>query len=326
MKLKNFFICVAIFALILATPVFAADDNEGDDDGDDTSFYIMLEGAATTANGGGGLYTLMGEDIGVPFGMTRSAEMDAAFAPRVSFGWKVGDGWLALSWSQWDDDILDSVSAATPDTLWDTLYHADDAWDNFEGTASAMRNIDATTIDLTYGRKTFGNDKFSGRWMFGLRQASLDQMMNVEYNDLINLHLVDLTSEASGIGFMGGVSGTYNINKKWFVTAGFEYSFLTGEVESNTTMIDTDIAGTFLDIDADVTMEEDRMFSMFGASSSLVWHPADAWYVWFGYEFTQWNDVVDTMLFPDDVSEGFIQVDTTDVSFDGFHVGVGFTF
>ena len=324
MKLKHAFVCAAILALVLTTPLFAGDDDSGDEG--DASYFVMIEGGLTAANGGGGMFTLSGENTGVPFGTVHSVDLDESFAPRIGFGMKTGGGWLSLSWSQWDDDATAIVNAADPNVVWDTLYHADDAWDDYEGSASAMRGIDASTIDLAFSRQVFSSDKVSGRWMFGLRQASLDHMMNVEYNDLTNLHLVDLTSEASGFGLVGGVSGSYTINKKWFATGGFQYSFLSGDVKARTVMTDTDIAGTFLDNDADVTTQEDRTFSMFGASTSLVWHPGNSMYFWVGYELTQWNDVVDTLLFPDDVSEGFIQADTTNVNFDGFTIGAAFTF
>jgi hypothetical protein len=326
MKQKHLLVCAAICALILAAPVFA--DNHEEGEGDAPDFFVMVEGAFTKASGPGGTYSLLQPNSdGQPQGMIQAADLDESFAPRVSFGWNAGNGWWALSWSQWDDENDSSVSASDPSYVWDTLYHSDEAWDNFEGTASALRTVEASTIDLTYGRKVFGDDNFSGRWMFGLRQASLDHMLNTTYADLFDeLHHVDLASEASGIGFVGGVSGSYNLNEKWFVTGGFQYSFLTGEVEAMSYMEATDVLGSFVDVDADVMSEEDRTFSIMTASASLVWHPTDSTYYWIGYELSQWENVVDTHLFPDDVSEGFIQTDTTGINFDGFKFGLGFTF
>ena len=322
MKLRNILTWAAIVALVLVSPAFAGDESESEDG----SFFITVEGAFTTASGPGGLYTLSGEDTGMPTGSFRSVDLGDSFAPRVSFGWKTGDGWWSLSWSQWDDDSTDISSAIAPNAVWDTLYHSDNAWDEFEGTAEALRGVDASTIDLAYSRKIFGNDKFSGHWTFGLRQADLDHMMDVVYTDAIDpmTHEVGLTSEASGFGLFGGVSGSVNLSKKWFITGGLEYAFLSGEVDASTLMLDDD--GEELNIDVDVNSSEDRVFSMLGASTSLVWHPSDPMYFWVGYELTQWNDVVDTMLFPDDVSEGFLQSDTTSISFDGFTIGAGWVF
>jgi len=116
------------------------------------------------------------------------------------------------------------------------------------------------------------------------------------------------------------------MNEHWSVTGGFQYSFMTGDVKAMSYMEDTDVLGTFQNIDADVVAEEDRTFSIMTASASLVWHPTDATYFWAGYEISQWDNVVDTLLFPDDVSEGFTQSNTTGINFDGFKVGVGFTF
>lgn len=324
MKLRNILTWAAIAALVLVSPAFAGDEGESEDG----SYFITVEGALTAASGPGGLYTLVGESDDGPVGTFRSVDLDESFAPRLSFGWKMGDGWWSVSWSQWDDDSTDMATGVDPIYVWDTLYHADEAFDYYEGTAEGFRGVDASTIDLAYSRKIFSNDKFSGRWTFGLRQASLDHNLDAVYTyddgEGIEIHEVGLTSEASGFGLFGGVNGSYNLSKKWFVTGGFQYAFLSGEVDASTFMMYEDIED--FEIDADVNSSEDRMFSMFGASTSLVWHPTEPLYFWVGYELTQWNDVVDTMLFPDDVSEGFAQTDTTSISFDGFVFGAGWVF
>lgn len=323
MKFEKIVVWAAVAALVLVSPAFAGDEEDG-------KFFVTIEGALTAASGPGGLYTMYGSDESQPMGSFRSVDMDEAFAPRIAFGWKMGDGWWSIGWSQWDDDSTVTSAATDPNWLWDTLYHSDEAWDYYEGTAEALRGVDATTIDLAYSRKIFGNDKFSGNWTFGLRQASLDHMMDVLYTEPGELeedtetNEVVLTSEASGFGLFGGVNGSVNLSEKWFMTGGFQYAFLSGDVKASTLMINEYFEGS--DIDADVDSSEDRVFSMLGVSTSLVWHPSSSMYYWIGYELTQWNDVVDTMLFPDDVSEGYVQTDTTSISFDGFTIGAGFVF
>ena len=52
-----------------------------------------------------------------------------------------------------------------------------------------------------------------------------------------------------------------------------------------------------------------------------VWEAAEDFYVWAGYELSQWTNAVGTTLFPDDVHPAFVQTDVSDVTFDGFTVG-----
>ncbi len=244
----------------------------------------------------------------------------------LGFSKENGSRW-ALSWWDFDEDATASASATSPAELWDILYHADDAFEDFQGTADALAAVEATVIDLTYSRPAFSNDNFHARWMVGLRQANLDYGLGVLYKDdgvPPNTEDVILISEADGIGFTGGMSGAIMLSDHWFVAGGAQYSFLTGEVEASTLMFDSFSGIT--DPDVNVQGEEDRVIGMFDVQASLVWHPTEKWYFWLGYEFSHWTNAVDTHLFPDDVHEGFIQTDTSDVTWDGFKVGAGIQF
>ena len=302
---------------LVAIPASAGDDEEG-------GWFIAIEATSLQPTGGLEDYALLDPDDSnsQPQGTIQSVDYDYEMAPRIHFGHTAGNGgrW-SFSWWEYDEDTTDSVSATSPSNLWDILYHADESFDDYEGTADALGAYEASLMDLTYSRPLTSSDRFHTRWSIGVRRAELDHGLAVLYDDTFSVETVLLASEAEGTGFSGGLNGMYMLNDKWFVTGGTTYSFMVGELESLTFQEDS-VDG----IDADITAERDANFSIFEAKCAIAWHPTNSLYLWAGYEFSQWNNVVERNLFPDDVNEGFIQNDISSVTWDGFTFGAAFTF
>jgi hypothetical protein len=314
--------------LLLAFPAFADDDDNNNDD-HDGDFFIGVEARFLQPSGLPADFVLVDPDSDDdPEGVVQSVEFSNEVSPRIVLGWSGDDdSSLALSWWSYDEQETASASAADPMELWTVLYHPRTAFFDFEGTAVATAGVDATVIDLTYSRPAHEGDRFAMRWMAGLRQADLDFGLDVTYSETVSINesqTVALTSEAEGIGITGGLNGYLTLADDWFVAGGVQYSFLTGEVEASTFMFNS-IDGIAAP-NADVVGEEDRVIGIFDLQCSVVWHPIEDWYFWLGYEFSQWSNVVDTQLFPDDWGPGFLQTDSTDVTWDGFKLGAGYRF
>jgi hypothetical protein len=312
---------LGVGALVLALPVFA-----GDEDDADGGFFVGVEATSLKPNSGSTPYVLSDpDDDFVAEGEIRSVEFDNEIAPRVTLGWMGGGGgvWY-LSWWNWDDDGTDSVTAMSPAQLWDILYHAEYAIEEFEGTASARAGMDATIMNFGYSYPLTNNGKLSTRWTTGIRSASIEQDLDIIYaEDMGTTEVIRRNAEAEGMGVFGGLRGNFKLSDKWMVMGGMTYSFLAGEVEASNLEYS---GGDPNDPDADVFSERDRTFTILEAQCTLVWHPTDMLYLWLGVEYAQWSNVVDMHTFPDDVDEGFIETNTTGVTWDGFTLGIGFTF
>ena len=74
-----------------------------------------------------------------------------------------------------------------------------------------------------------------------------------------------------------------------------------------------------------ITGEREGGFSMLEARCMVVWHGVDWLYLWLGYEYQQWNNVLETNMFSDDVAS-VLQTDISDLTFDGYTFGAGFKF
>jgi len=319
MKMKTAMIC-ACAVLLLALPAWAGDDDEG-------GFFVGVEATFLQPSGGALDFVIDDPvDDGVVAGDIHSVDFDAEITPRLILGWGVKNGGhFFVTWWNYDEDTSRSIANQEGGELWDILFHADYALDYYQGTADAAAGMDAEVINFGYSHPAFKSEKFSGRWIVGLRQASLDQSLSVLYDDPVgdSTHVM-LGSEMDGLGLMGGLKGTFKLADSWFLSGGMEYALMKGDLDTSTLMYRND--DPVDELLADVTRDSDTSFSTFDTHLALVWQAADSLYVWGGYEFSQWSNAVGTSLFPDDVHDGFVQTDTADVTWDGFTIGVGYKF
>lgn len=313
--MKRIFFASALCAALAFAPALADDD-------DAEGFFFGIELTSLQPSGMQQDYVLQDPDDSnsAAEGSVRAIEFDNEMAPRIFLGhmYDNGGAWAITYWD-YDEDETDSVSATTPTALWDILFHADDAFDDYEGTASAALNVQATLIDIEYSRPLTQSDNFGTRWTLGFRSAELESSMGVLYDDGFSINTVGLASSAEGTGVTGGLNGHYKLGDRWMIGGGSSFSLLMGEIESATLMDD----GSLI---ADITTERDATLSILEANASVIYHGPDWLYLWLGYEFAQWNNFNQTNLFPDDVAEGFVQSDTTDVSWSGWTFGAGFKF
>ena len=317
-KVLGFALCA--FLCLGATSAFAG------------TFFFGFEGAFLQPSGHPNSYAINDpDDDSTPEGTLNRNEFDSEMATEIYFGWEVGTGkYIWIDFWNWDETNVDMVASddsdpLNPGYLWDILYHADDAFEGYEGTATSALTIDASKIDIAYGRTVIEDGNFSMGWMAGLRSASLDYTHMVEYDDLSDPEMVMLTSETDGFGIVGGMRANIKLNDRWSLHAGSSYSFMDGEVETST--LNYEASDLLIEFpDADFRSSEDRSFTILEANCDLSFKTADWLILHAGLSYSQWNNVVGINLNPDDVHEGFVQSDNEDVNFAGFTVGATFIF
>jgi hypothetical protein len=320
-KLLGVLLCAAI--ALLASPVWATHHEEGGEE-DESGWFVAVEARMLQPGGMPFDYVLEDpENDSDPVGEIREVEFDSEISPAIHFGWYKGAGAFYVSYWEYDEDDGDNVSSGSGE-LWDILYHADDAFEDYSGTAMAKASLEASTIDFAYSRDVTKSGRFTGRWMAGMRVAMIESKLNVIYDDGFGQNFVNLDAESEGFGIVGGASGSVKIAKKWQVVGGFRYSFLMGESETASNMYDSGSGpgDPFVDIESD----EDRTISIFEATCGLMWSINETFHLRASYDFDVWDNVLDTHLFPDDVHEGFIQTDTSDVNWHGLSFAVGIVF
>lgn len=312
---KTAFLFACLAALMLAAPAALAGG-----DGWFLGFDLMaarpsnLPTAFTVDDPNGGYYQ-NGDVI--------SVDPSYDFAGRVFFGqvFSGGDGWV-ISFTSLEASENEEVKSSGNGELWDILMHADYTMDGYDGIAEAEAETEATSFEVAYFHPVHEGDRLHTSVHAGLRYASLDHDLAAHYDDGSYCSEVELDSETTGIGVSLGMMGGVKINDRLWFGGGGAISYLAGNTESST-FFDSEYAG---DILADIDRDNDRAFSIVEVGVGLKYQVTDSFYLRFGYEFAQWNNVVTTNLYPDDVAEGFISTGITDVTWDTFFVGGVFKF
>ena len=309
------------FVMLLCTAggALAADGDEG--------FFVSLEAKFVKPSNLGSGYVIVSPEYGYePKGVLRSVEMSESFAPEISFGQQrsSGSGWMFSYWS-FDDDDADSVTSPEGGSLFDILYHADSAYGYFEGAARAAVDVEATTADLVYFRHIGDGEDFHLTWTLGFRYASYEQALDVDYiyGEGSDMWTVQLGNDTDGFGVVTGLQGSVAVGGSMRLEGGVTYAFLDGSTSATNLQYEEDDLD---DPDADVSRDEDRGIAMLELEAALVWQLSDAVDIRLGYVASQWDNVIGFDLFPDDVHEGFVQSDVKDVSWNGFSLGMKYTF
>jgi hypothetical protein len=317
MKVKVALSLLALFSMGAVGHALAADGE----------FFVGIEGTfVKPSNLGTGYVLISPEDSGYPTGEIRSVELSESFAPKISFGQKraSGSGWMFSYWS-YDDDGDDRAASSEAGSLGDILYHADMAWGFFDGSATADLAVEATTADLVYFRRIGEGEDFHLEWILGFRYASYEQALDVSYvyGDADYVWHVQLGNDTDGFGLLTGLQGSVALGGALRLEGGVSYAILQG----STTATDFQYEEGYIeDPQADLRRDEDRGIGMIELEASLVWQISDHVDVRAGYVASQWHDVLTSDLFPDDVHESFVLNDVKDVSWNGFNLGMKYTF
>lgn len=283
-------------------------------------FFVGFEANFVKPSGMPSAFAISDPDFdGDPDGSIVAGEFSNEIAPEIYFGWMTGSGgYVYFDFWQFDETEQTSVTNPTGGSLWDSIYPADGAFDDYEGTALSDLTIDAQKIDFVYGRNVIETDKFNLAWMGGLRYATLDYNHTVLYEDIfLENQTVTLISETDGIGIVGGVKGQVKFNENVSLNGGARYAFLTGGSDQSTFALNP----LDIDPDADVRGSLDQSWTMLEGNCVLVFKISDSFWLHAGLEFEQWNNVVNTTLFPSNEDDGSFTRDAEDVNFDGFIFG-----
>ncbi len=290
-----------------------------------TGFFVAVEARFLQPSGLDTGYVLNDPEFDFePEGRVENVEFSNELSAKLWLGQSRGQSGWAVSYWSFDEDRDDSTEAALTGELWTTLFPPDlSLLGTVFGPARASVGVEADTTDAIYWRRAVDKPHVTLSWFAGLRYASLDTRLFVRYDDFGDVLTVDLASEAQGVGMTGGARGSLRLGQGFFVDGGLGYSLLRGSVESSTFTTSTIplFAGA-----RSVERDEDRGLTILDLSLALSYRHTDTWVFSLGYELSQWSDALDRNVFPDDVNAGLIDLETSDVTFDGFKLGVAVMF
>ncbi len=255
-------------------------------------------------------------------GSFQSMDWNWSFTYRLGAGYKLHDGWEAdgvYTYVHAKDDR--TVLAPAGGALYATLTNPSIDQVN---SARASSNLDYDVIDLELAKRFDANDRLEIRLAGGARIASIQQKFNVAYDATplgAGQVLVNSPISFDGIGIRVGGEGYWHILGGLRAYAKMYGSLVSGELRSS--LRETINNGSQTTIN--VTEHTDRMIPVAEMGIGLA-YITDHLQVKFGYEMTNWFNLIDSVDFVDGNSFGKTQRRQGDLSLEGLALQIGVMF
>jgi hypothetical protein len=195
--------------------------------------------------------------------------------------------------------------------------------DTFATRLDGKATLEATIEDVVWARKMGADEKWRWDFSIGLRGSRVDQESTMT-DDAASLFVFDdqvvMHSEATGIGVVGGIGGRYDFTEWMWGSASFRMAFLTGtlDVSRSETAFGVPL---FTKLDC-----ARRVFRQSELDIRLNFRVQKHVALFVGYEFKQFDESTARILVTDDVADGNVAVDRSDLAFSGFSGGAVFAF
>lgn len=314
----------AAFLLLAATSPARADDKGY------KGWFAALDLATTQPNGLDQHFA--NEPAGAPPDNVRRLVIDnrSHLSWRGSVGYGFGKDWGSLQASYWSFDHEDSDSGTAPYAFWPTIFGSDytngvvympDATD-FKATSK----IKARTYDLDYVRPIAVGEKFTVKWLAGLRAARFEEDQHLAATDAVfGLVLESKHLESRAYGPRLGVTGVFGFTRHFSLEAAMAVSFM----QANSDHDSSEMPGTNPTPAPTITFKgsnkhnrgEIRDFDF-----KVVWDYGPVDY-FVGYEASEWDGLVTDFLVTalccaPSPADGARQT----IAFNSFHAGITYRF
>jgi hypothetical protein len=314
-------------ALLASTATAAAADREY------KGWYVALDSALTQPNS---LDQHFANEVTSPTDVERLVLDNKAHATfRGTVGYTFGSGMGSLQASYWGFDHEDREGGTTNDVLDPTLFGYGYAFGGLYLTTyppftfEATGKVKATTIDFDYVRPIAVNEKFSLKWLSGLRVAHYEEDLTFAEADSAypaNTLAQAKHFESDAKGLRLGVTGVFGFTKHFSLEASFSSSFLQANTKGDASQT-LPVSGSETEHASDDHIRgEIRDYDLRAVWSRYVGGHLD---LYLGYSASNWDGLVTDPL---PGNENFPPPGTIasrgrqTISFDGLHGGIVWRF
>ena len=211
----------------------------------------------------------------------------------------------------------------------------------YPGHFDISSEIEAESLDVSWGRSNEMTDGFSLEWSLGLRYAKFEETMSGFYGSTsfgFYSYAAAKVNEGEMTGLEAAVRGTYHFSDLFSLNAGLGLSMMDGDVSTRSSLTPVGpcntgplpscpfIPGSLLPTATAVIEDKDRSGTITDFDLAAVFHLADdRLRLTAGYEHSTWHGL------PADLARNnagnFIPLSAREtVVFSGFKIGVGFLF
>jgi hypothetical protein len=258
-------------------------------------------------------------------GDVESVDLQSRSGFRVGGGWSMGgDGvWFGALWTYLHSDGQKVLGSTPGGQLFATAARAGGVDD--VSTAAATANLNYSVIDLDVGKKILVGQSLDINLYGGPRLAWIDQNFDVLYNGgsvgAVNYRLSSPVY-FRGVGLSAGGEGTWRIYRGLGLYANARASLLSGEFRNLHS--ETNNNGAMVLVNLREKYEEVIPVLEIGMGVSVEWQ--DHIFVKFGYELTNWFNLIHSTDLPDGTGIGRVGHRDADLTLEALRLQVGLTF
>jgi len=257
---------------------------------------------------------------------------DDSLAVRLSFGYSWGSkGMLRVSYWGFDndDEVSDTLNGGVYPTIFGYgtnggAYIYNSAGVDFE----AASDVEASAWDVDYLRPMEVGEKFTVKWLAGLRVANYDETQSFEGTDGVYTYFQEKVIESEAWGFRVGAGGTFEFTEHFALEAGLAVSFMQAEADGNT--IQECSAGSVCDGTETREGNDNNVrgeIRDYGVRAVWMFQPLD---VYVGYSASNWDGLVTDPVPSNDAghfAQGPVGSSGRDsIAFNAWNAGIRFRF
>jgi len=203
------------------------------------------------------------------------------------------------------------------------------------GSFNLATDMDAMTLDISFGREHEIGDEFHMEWSAGLRHATYEETTSGSYDDSVsngqaftdNRYDVAKSIEGEMIGARITARGIYFFSTSFSVSAGIGLAFLDGELRGSSGLTPIGLVNAATQPASLSVIDDDgRSGRTTDLDVRVTWHGAgDRVRVWFGWEQQDWCGIAEDGLrnFPGTATP----LGTRDsIVFSGYRAGASYRF
>jgi hypothetical protein len=252
-------------------------------------------------------------------------DADMSWAIKGGYSWGELGGLEVSYWSFDNDqseDHVDNTNYVFP-TVFGYGYNVGSyGLYSYPTTYTTSSGIKASVIDVDYFRAVDVGERFTIKWLAGLRSASYEEDLGFNGTDSSGLYYIESKHiESDAFGVKVGAVLSFGFTDRFALQGKMAFSFLQGDTQSQRT---ENATGTLDEVSADVDniRGEIRDYDLRGV---WMWENLD---VYLGYGGQTWDGMVEDPLGSGSCcSVGTYQSSTRDsIGFNSLHAGVVFRF
>lgn len=297
-------------------------------------WMLALEVALTQPSGLDQEYAFLGAPPPAVVGSRLVLDNDTDLTYRITGGYNFGLDMGSLEVSYWtfdnDDQESKTPSADVFPTLFGYGFYSTGTPYLSGATTRATSSVKASTLDVDYSRALDVGEKFTFRWLAGLRTASFEEERSLDVDGAYGGYSYSIRQtrhvDSDAFGVKVGGRGTFGFTEHFGMEGGLAVSLLQADSKGDSFQSVTDLSGPTTSSERNRGEDDSGTGKIIDLDLRGTW-TSGALTVYIGYSASSWEGFVED---PNPPRTSFFPIASArsrdSVSFDSLNAGIIFRF